>query len=118
VQVIQSAAGDRFDDIELRMVAYLAEITCDVDTALGELLAARGLELVPADIIRSPQCLVGSPGEIVDRLIELRETLGFSYISVYDTVFETSPPSWPHSQDDDRHRRASNPVAAFIRRDR
>lgn len=92
VQVIRSAAGDSFDDIELHLVAYLAAITSDVDAALGELIAARGLELAPADVIRSPHCLVGSPGEIVDRLIELRETLGFSYISVYDTVLEEFAP--------------------------
>ena len=55
-------------------------------------LPARGLELAPADIVSSPHCLVGSPEEIVDRLLELRETLGFSYISVYDTVFEDFAP--------------------------
>lgn len=92
VQVIRSAAADRFDDIELHLVAYLTAITGDVDTALSELIASRGLELAPADIIRSPHCLVGSPGEIIDRLVELRETLGFSYISVYDTVFEDFAP--------------------------
>lgn len=92
VLVIRSAAGDRFEDIELHIVAYLTAVTSDVDTALSELLAARGLELAPADIARSPHCLVGPPEELVDRLLELRETLGFSYISVYDTVLEDFAP--------------------------
>ncbi len=92
VQVIRSAAGDRFGDIELHLVAYLTAISDDVNTALSELIAGRGLDLAPADIVASPHCLVGSPEEIVDRLIELRETLGFSYISVYDTVFEDFAP--------------------------
>lgn len=92
VQVIRSAAGDRFGDIELHLVAYLTAITDDVNTALSELIAGRGLDLAPADIVASPHCLVGSPEQIVDRLVELREILGFSYISVYDTVFEDFAP--------------------------
>lgn len=92
VQVIRSAAGDRFDDIELHLVAYLSAITTDVDAAVRELIATLGLKLAPADILGSPHCLIGSPREIADRLIQLRETLGFSYISVYDTVSEDFAP--------------------------
>ncbi|CAB4871895.1 unannotated protein [freshwater metagenome] len=92
VSVVRSAAGDRFGDIELHLVAYLTAITNDADAALSGLIAARGLDLEPADIVDSPHCLVGSPAEIVDRLVERRETLGFSYVSVYDTVFEDFAP--------------------------
>lgn len=92
VQVIRTAAGDRFGEIELHLVAYLTAVTDDAETSLRALIASRGLDLDPDDIAGSPHCLVGTTEEIVDRLVELRASLGFSYVSVYDTVFEDFAP--------------------------
>jgi probable F420-dependent oxidoreductase len=92
VDVVRRAAGDRLADIELHLVGYFTAVTDTVDAALMAMIDARSLDLAPADIVGSPHCLAGTPEEIVDRLIALRDALGFSYVSVYDAAAEEFAP--------------------------
>ncbi|HEX4778052.1 MAG TPA: TIGR03621 family F420-dependent LLM class oxidoreductase [Acidimicrobiia bacterium] len=74
---LREGAGARFDDLELNAWLAVAEITDDAATfadALGAVFDAD-----PKDVLASPLTLVGSPGEIAERLHERRERWGYSY---------------------------------------
>ena len=76
---IRDAAGDRFDDIELELTAFVARITDDAASFTAKLGGAMGL--TPEQAAGSPHFLVGSEDQIVERLQQLREEHGFSYIA-------------------------------------
>jgi probable F420-dependent oxidoreductase len=74
---VREGAGARFDDLELNAWLAVAEVTDDSATfgeGLGAVFAAE-----PKDVLTSPLTLVGSVGEIVERLQERRERWGYSY---------------------------------------
>jgi len=77
---VREAAGGRVDDVELNAWLAVAEVTDDtaaVADGLGAVFAAD-----PKDVLGSPLTLVGSVGEITDRLHERRERWGYSYTVV------------------------------------
>jgi probable F420-dependent oxidoreductase len=81
VQVLREAAGDRFDDIELNLfVAAVGESADALDLTI--IRQASGLD--DRQLSQLPGVLVGSPGEIADRLQGYREEYGISYISVLE----------------------------------
>jgi probable F420-dependent oxidoreductase len=92
MEVIRTAAGDRFEKLELHLIAYLTAITtgtaAENHAALRRLLDERSLAMTPEDVADSPHCLVGTVEGIIDRLVDLRAELGFSYVTVYDTMME------------------------------
>lgn len=51
-----------------------------------------GLDLTPAELIASPHCLIGTRYPVTERLQELRERWGFSYITVHDFDAESLAP--------------------------
>lgn len=76
---LREAAGDRFDDVELNL--FVAAVGESVDTLdLTIIRQASGLD--DRQLSQLPGVLVGSPGEIADRLRRYREEYGTSYISV------------------------------------
>lgn len=75
---IRDAAGARFDDVELSIVAMHVEVTGDREAAVNGLAAETGA--TPADIAASPHVLIGTVDQIVDTLMERRERYGLSYI--------------------------------------
>jgi probable F420-dependent oxidoreductase len=77
VEWVREGAGERFDDLELNAWLAVAEVT----DAADEFAAALGVafESDPADVLASPLTLIGSPGEIRERLHERRERWGYSY---------------------------------------
>jgi probable F420-dependent oxidoreductase len=80
VAIVKEAAGDRWDDIELNIRAFLVNVTDDGAAAREKLGAALG---VPVEMLESsPFALVGAPSELIERLIERRERWGFSYVIV------------------------------------
>jgi probable F420-dependent oxidoreductase len=76
----RAAAGERADDIELNVFVFDAAVT---DSARSR-LAAAGAQLRRAAnvLVRSPFVLYGSRASLRELLIERRERLGLSYVSV------------------------------------
>ena len=77
---IREAAGDRFADLELNVVVGDVVPTTDVRGEAAKLAARYGVSA--EEILGSPQVLIGSPVEMIERLEERRERFGFSYIVV------------------------------------
>ncbi len=80
VEIVRAAAGDRFGDIELNIRAFLVNVTEDGAGGRERLAGALG---VPATMLEtSPFALIGSPDELIERLLERRDRWGFSYVIV------------------------------------
>lgn len=77
---IREAAGDRFDQIEIQTRIHLVLMTDDREGVFDAL--AGGFGLKPAEAAETPHALCGTVDQIVDDLIERRETLGISSIGI------------------------------------
>jgi probable F420-dependent oxidoreductase len=77
VEWVREGAGDRFDGLEIN--AWLAVLEITEDTKAAAELLGQLFEAEPEDVLTSPLALVGSLGEITDRLHERRERWGYSY---------------------------------------
>lgn len=90
---VRDGAGDRFDDLELNAWIPVVSVTDDA-VAVAEMLAP-GFGLVGepvADVLDSPMVLVGTLGELAERLEQRRERWGFSYHVVqHDAALELAP---------------------------
>lgn len=73
---VREGAGDRFDDLELNAWLAAAELTEDrsLPGVMAELFGTD-----EASFRQSPLALVGSAGEVAERLHERRERWGYSY---------------------------------------
>jgi probable F420-dependent oxidoreductase len=82
---VESAAPERFDHLELESSPYWCSVTDDADDALEHwagLLRHAAPDSGP-DVLRDhPNVLVGSAGEIVERLQERRAVTGVNYVTV------------------------------------
>ena len=87
---IRSAAGSRFDDIELQAVAFPASVGGDVDQQVDNLSRAFGID--SSEVRASPHILVGSVDGICELLEERRERWGISYWVVAAAALETFAP--------------------------
>lgn len=90
IRWIREAAGDRFDQIELQTRIHLVLITDDRHGTFEAL--AGGFGLTPADAARTPHALCGTVDQIVDDLIERRETLGISSIGISASSLDDMAP--------------------------
>lgn len=87
---IRDAAGARFGSIELQSRIHLAMISDD-GTGLAEQLAP-AFGLTADQAMASPHALIGSPGEIAEKLQRLRETVGVSYFTwSADSMHDLAP---------------------------
>ncbi|HEV7720470.1 MAG TPA: TIGR03621 family F420-dependent LLM class oxidoreductase [Iamia sp.] len=77
VDWVREGAGDRFDALELNAWIAIAEITDDATTRAEAL--APVYETDADSVLASPVTLIGTEGEVADRLLERRERWGFSY---------------------------------------
>jgi probable F420-dependent oxidoreductase len=77
VEWVREGAGGRFDDLELNAWLAVAEVTDTADELAAGLAVA--FESDPSDVLASPLSLIGSPGDIRERLHERRERWGYSY---------------------------------------
>ena len=77
---VKEGAGARFDQIELEIGLFFANIT-DAATALEENYAL-GLGMTPEQVRQFPHALIGSADHICDELIRRRELYGISYVNV------------------------------------
>jgi probable F420-dependent oxidoreductase len=89
---VRSAAGDRFDMLELHVLASVC-VAEDRQQGAEQLIqffqgAPAGMfintERTIEEVLESPRYLVGSVDQIVEQLLENRERYGISYISVLD----------------------------------
>lgn len=87
---VREAAGDRFDDLELNILSFVASVTDDT-AGFAEVVAA--MFGAPAEeVLEAPTVVVGSVPEIVDRLEARRERWGVSYYVFSADAFETMAP--------------------------
>ena len=77
---VREGAGDRFDDLELNVRAFVVMFTDDRQGTAEALAPGMGME--PADALESPLALVGDASSMIDDLVARRETFGFSYIGI------------------------------------
>jgi|SRR5579859_5708485 len=89
---IRAAAGERFDQLELSIVASIS-VTEDRKQAAAEVARQRRWQTVsPEQIVSMPSQLIGTHEEIVDALLERRERYAISYIVVSDADLDTAAP--------------------------
>lgn len=83
IDFVRKAAGDRFDPLELNMVitAMPKEGETEPDLRMTRQYAP---ELSDQQLLRMPSVLSGSPREMADTLIGLREKYGLSCFTVQD----------------------------------
>ncbi|MFZ4718572.1 MAG: TIGR03621 family F420-dependent LLM class oxidoreductase [Ilumatobacteraceae bacterium] len=90
LDIVKAAAGDRLSDIELNVRAFLVNVTDDGAGARERLAGALG---VPAAMLEtSPFSLIGPPSELIERLQQRREEMGFSYVIVGQEDVDTFAP--------------------------
>ena len=80
VAVVVEQAGDRVEHIEMNIRTFFNSVTDDRTGTIDSIARAVGVE--PAVLESSPYALVGTPSKIVEDVRALRETYGFSYITV------------------------------------
>ena len=77
---IRAAAGARFSELEIHAWLRFARVTSDPQAAAAQLTGRFRAD--PDQVLASPIVLLGSPGEIVERLHERRERWGYSYFTI------------------------------------
>jgi probable F420-dependent oxidoreductase len=90
LDVIRSAAGERFDQLELHVRVHAVVLTDDRQ-GMAELMAP-ALGISPAAALASPHALAGSPEEIADTLLERRERWGISYLGLSVDALDAMAP--------------------------
>ncbi len=79
---IRDGAGERFDDLELEIGAYLTFVTDHQAPTAAAIAEPMGLSV--DDLLAGPHNLIGSVDYICEELERRRETYGISYITVLD----------------------------------
>jgi probable F420-dependent oxidoreductase len=77
VEWIREAAPERFDDIELNMLVFLAVLTDDRPATAERLAGLFGA--TPDEMLEVPSAWIGSEAEIIEKLHSMRERWGISY---------------------------------------
>jgi len=92
VSWIRAAAGARFEQLELSIVAAI-RVTDDRDAAAADIAHQRSWRAVSsAQILSMPSQLVGTLEQIVEGLLERRARYGISYIVVSDSDMDAAAP--------------------------
>ncbi len=76
---IRQGAGQRFDTIELNVMAHHVVVAPDRDAAAAEVAAEVGV--APSEVLASPHMLIGPVEQLVETLLDRRERYGISYIA-------------------------------------
>lgn len=77
---VREAAGDRFDKLELNVLAFMVIVTDDRDSVVEAMAPAFGLTKEQA--LGVPHVLVGTVDDIVETLQQRRDEQGVSYVTV------------------------------------
>jgi probable F420-dependent oxidoreductase len=86
---IREAAPDRFDSIELQIVAFATRVVASQRAAVR---TATMLGLPGEDALELPIVLLGTPDELCDQLLKRRERWGFTNIVVPGEAMESFAP--------------------------
>jgi probable F420-dependent oxidoreductase len=87
---IRDAAGERFDDLEINMVALPAAVVADGEATLTKMAERAGRD--PKQVADSPHVILGSVEQICERLEERRERWGVSYYVVPPNALDNFAP--------------------------
>ncbi len=90
VDIVRAAAGDRLDQIEMNVRAFLVNVTDSPDEAIAGIAAMMGVDT--SMVVETPFALVGPPSKIVEDLLARRERWGFSYVIVGAADVESFAP--------------------------
>jgi len=90
VEWVRSAAGDRFDQLELQVLTFLVQVVPNGREVLEQM--APLLSTTPEALAEVPIALVGTVDEIVETLQRRREELGFSYIVIQEAEIDAFAP--------------------------
>jgi probable F420-dependent oxidoreductase len=83
VEIVRTAAGARFEEIELHVNVLACEVTeSEAAGAARTAEVAQGLGVSAEDLAESPFVLVGTADAVLAKLRRVRERLGFSYFTV------------------------------------
>ncbi|MEP5765718.1 MAG: TIGR03621 family F420-dependent LLM class oxidoreductase [Halieaceae bacterium] len=82
VKWIRDGAGERFDELELEIGAYLTIVTDHQEATAAAIAEPFGMSV--EDILAGPHNLIGSVDYICEELQRRREIYGISYITVLD----------------------------------
>jgi probable F420-dependent oxidoreductase len=89
---VRRVAGDRFDRIELSMVATIV-VTDRRRPAAEQFARDRQWSGIPVDqILEMPSLFIGSPDEIAEQMQARRERYGLSYYVIFDHSLEWAAP--------------------------
>ena len=80
VAIVRNAAGDRWNDIEMNIRAFLVNVTDDARGAADGISQMLGVSAEQVEA--TPFALVGPPAKLVEDLVARRERWGFSYVIV------------------------------------
>lgn len=90
IEWIKSAAGPRFEQMEIETAAYFTVVTDDAHTVAAKMAPMFGLP--PQDFLDHPNVLIGSAGEITDRIVERRDRFGINYVSFGASAMDSVEP--------------------------
>jgi probable F420-dependent oxidoreductase len=86
---VRDGAGDRFNSIELQIVAFATKVVANQRAAVR---TATMLGLPGEDALELPIVLLGTPDELCDQLLKRRERWGFTNIVVPGEAMESFAP--------------------------
>jgi probable F420-dependent oxidoreductase len=90
LEYVRSAAGDRFDALEIESSPYFVVMSDDRESAYRRITEKTG---IPVDVLLDhPNVLVGTPDAIADTLHERRDTYGANYVTVQQNQAEKFAP--------------------------
>jgi len=87
---VRDAAGDRFDELELNILVFFAQLTDDRHAVLETIAPMFGVTAADADDV--PYAWIGSVGEICDQLRAARDRWGTSYFVVPGDALDAMAP--------------------------
>lgn len=87
---VREGAGDRFDDLELNALVFLANVTDDAAAFAAGMAPMFGVD--PDMLLRSPAAVVGTVDEICDELVARRDRWGLSYHVFQEDAIEAMAP--------------------------
>lgn len=87
---VREAAGDRFDDIELNLLVFVAIVTDDRQS-MAEMLAG-GFGVDPDEALSIPNAFIGTVEQICDELEARRERWGVSYVVFQEGAIDAMAP--------------------------
>ena len=87
---VREAAGERFDDLELNVLAFFVMVTDDREAMAEQLAPAFGL--TGPEALEVPNVLLGTEDQIAETLIDRRERYGISYITMFGDAVDAMTP--------------------------